>query len=74
MDRENLLLWCRKKTNNPNLEDEGDFKFVLDQLIEMVQRVGITSESLADMSRSFSSETHKEVMVLLSPYRKARFL
>lgn len=73
-DRLNLLLWTRKKTNNPKLEDEEDFAYVLDQLEDIIQRAGIASESLADMSQTFDGSTHKQMMGLLSPYRKAKFL
>lgn len=74
MDRYKLLLWCQKKTNNKDLEDEEDFSMVLDQLIEIMERVGVVSESLSDMSQSFNGETRKDMLDLLSPYRKAKFL
>lgn len=74
MDRNNLLLWCRKKCNNVTLEDTEDFSLVLDQLIEMVDKVGISSESIGDLSQSFSPDMNKEMLSLLSPYRKVKFL
>lgn len=74
MDREKLLLWCRKKTNNPTLEDVDDFSYVLDHLEDMVSRLGVTSESISDLSQSFEGDTNKEMMKLLSPYRRAKFL
>lgn len=74
MDRNHLLLWCKKRTNNTNLKDEEDFSLVLDQLIEIFNRVGVTSESLSDMSQSFSADINKDISILLSPYRKARFI
>ena len=74
MDRNKLLLWCKKKCNNVTLTDTEDFSLVLDQLIEMVDKVGISSESIGDLSQSFSSDMNKEILNLLSPYRKAKFL
>lgn len=74
MDRENLLLWCRKKTNNPDLEDKEDFSLVLDHIEDMIGRLGVTSESISDLSQSFEGDTNKEMMKLLSPYRRAKFL
>lgn len=72
--RYNLLLWCRKKCNNPLLVDELDFSMVLDNLAVIAGRSGISSESIGDLSQSFSGESTREVMDLLSPYRKAKFL
>lgn len=72
--RLNLLMWARRKTNNPKLEDEDDFAFVLDQLEDILARSGVVSESVADLSQSFSGDTNKEAMGLLSPYRKAKFI
>lgn len=74
MDRNNLLFWCRKKCNNSNLEDIEDFSLVLDRLMGMMENVGITSESIDGLSQSFSSDLQKDMMLLLSPYRKAKFL
>lgn len=75
MDRQALLEWCRKKTNNPELKDELDFAMVLDKIEGLLDSVGITSESIAgDLSQSFGQDAHKDIMVLLSPYRKAKFL
>lgn len=74
MDRNNLLLWCKKKCYNDKLKDEEDFSLVLDQLIELIEKVGITSESIGDLSQSFSGDMNKEILILLSPYRKAKFL
>lgn len=74
MNREELLLWARKKANNSKLKDEGDFSFVLDQLEDMVQRLGVASESISDLSQSFEGDTNKEILKLLSPYRRAKFL
>lgn len=74
MNREHLLMWCRKKTNNPTLEDKEDFSLVLDNMIDIFERVGITSESIADLSQSFNTETQKDILSMLSPYRKAKFL
>lgn len=73
-DRENLLLWVQKKTNNPSLIDVDDITFVLDQLEGIIARSGVQSESISDMSQSFSGNTNKEILDLLSPYRKAKFL
>lgn len=73
-ERLNLLLWARKKTNNPNLLDEDDFAYVLDQLEEVLARSGVASESISDMSQTFSGTTHQQMIGLLSPYRKAKFL
>lgn len=74
MDRNNLLLWCRKKCNNVTLEDTEDFSLVLDNIIDMISSIGVTSESIGDLSQSFGTDKHKEIMLLLSPYRKAKFL
>ena len=74
MDREKLLLWCREKTNNPLLEDKGDFSLVLDNMEDLISRNGIVSESIGDLSQSFGTDGYKDIMQLLSPYRKARFL
>ncbi len=74
MDRNNLLLWCRKKCNNETLEDTEDFSLVLDNIIDMISSIGVTSESIGDLSQSFGTDKHKEIMLLLSPYRKAKFL
>lgn len=73
-DRENLLGWAKKKANNPALKDEGDFSYVLDQLEDIFERAGVASERLADMSQSFDGSTHNQMMGLLSPYRRAKFL
>lgn len=74
MDRDKLLLWTHKKCNNTRLEDKDDFSLVLDQLIEILERAGVQSESIGDLSQSFNSDTRVEINNLLSPYRKARFL
>lgn len=74
MDRHNLLFWCRKKCNNETLTDAEDFSLVLDQLLGMLENVGITSESIDGLSQSFSADMNKEMMILLSPYRKVKFL
>lgn len=74
MNRDKLLLWCIRKCNNPLLEDTGGFSFVLDQLLEIFERTGISSESIDGLSQSFSSDINKEIRDLLSPYRKARFI
>ena len=69
-DREKLLLWCRKFCRNPNLEDKEDFSLVLDNMSDLFSRIGITSESLSDMSQSFGKETSLQVSSMLSPYRR----
>lgn len=73
-NRKNLLLWARKKANNPKLEDEGDFAYVLDQLEEVIDRNGVASESIADISQSFNGNMNQQMVGLLSPYRRAKFL
>lgn len=73
-DRQRLLFWCRKKANNENLADADDFAFVLDRLEDIMENIGIASESLADMSQTFDGSTHKQMMGLLSPYRRVKFL
>jgi hypothetical protein len=74
MDRTHLLLWCRRKTNNPKLEDEKDFSLVLDELTDLLGRAGVVSESIDSLNQSFNGEVYKDVMLLLSPYRKAKFI
>lgn len=74
MERNHLLMWCRKKTNNEHLIDEDDFSFVLNQLESLIESIGVTSENISDMSQTFSVDTNSEIMKLLSPYRKAKFI
>lgn len=73
-DRAKLLIWCRKYCNNANLQDTEDFSLVLDRMEEVIDHAGIASESLSDMSQSFSRETALGVRDLLSPYKKVKFL
>lgn len=73
-DREKLLIWCRKYCNNLSLEDEEDFKLVLDSMETIISNAGVTHESLSDMSQSFGKETALSVRDLLSPYKKVKFL
>ena len=73
-DREKLLLWCRKYCNNASLEDEEDFKLVLDKMIDVFDRAGIASESISDMSQSFSRETSFAVRDMLSPHKRLKVL
>lgn len=72
--RANLLLWCIDYCNNPYLADEGAFSLVLDQLEDLVQKTGVTSESIADLSQSFGGETAFTVNRLLAPYRRLRMI
>ncbi len=71
-DREMLLEWAKEYCNNETLEDTGGFSMVLDKLSESMDRVGITSESLSDMSQSFGTETDMAIYKLLSPYRRLK--
>ncbi len=74
MDRLNLLLWCRAKCNNELLEDVGGLSMVLDRLEGMIHNAGISSESIGGLSQSFSADMNSEMLKLLSPYRKAKFI
>lgn len=74
MDRIKLLMWCKKKCNNVNLKDEDDFSLVIDQLIGILETVGVTSESIDGLSQSFSADVNKDIRDLLSPYRKVKFI
>lgn len=47
---------------------------VLTELSGIMERVGVTGESLSDMSQSFGSDTAITVRNLLSPYRKFKSL
>ena len=73
-DRQKLLLWCRKFCFNDTLEDEEDFKLVLDEMENIIKHAGVTSESISDMSQSFGSDTAFTIRQLLSPYRKLKAL
>lgn len=74
MERQNLLEWCKLKTNNSKLKDEGDFKMVIDILIGIFENLGVTSESIDGLSQSFSADAYRDIIKLLSPYRKAKFI
>jgi len=73
-DREKLLLWCIRYCNNPNLTDTDDFALVLDNITDLFQKAGINSESIGDMSQSFSSDTAFRVRDMLSPYKRLKVL
>lgn len=73
-DREKLLLWCRKYCNNQALEDEDDFSLVLDNITDLFEKAGINSESIGDMSQSFSPETAFRIRDMLSPYKRLKVL
>jgi len=74
-DREKLLAWCKLYCNNSTLVDGADFSYVLDNLTAEMERVGITSESLSDMSQSFgSNDAGVSIKSLLSPYRRLKML
>ena len=74
-DREKLLEWCKLYCNNATLVDEAGFSYVLDNLTAEMERVGITSESLSDMSQSFgSNDAGVSIKSLLSPYSRLKML
>lgn len=74
MDRTKLLEWCKLYCNNPNLVDGGAFSIVLDNLTDIFQQAGITSESLGGMSQSFGADTAFTVRSMLSPFKRLKSL
>lgn len=73
-EREKILEWCKKYCNNPNLVDENDFSRVIDEIENIFKRVGVTSESLSDMSQSFGEDNSFSMRNLLSPYKKLKMI
>jgi hypothetical protein len=73
MNREYILIWCKKFCNNPNLTDTEDFSVVLTEIINAMERAGVTSQSLSDMSQSFG-ETYMSVGKMLSPYKRLKMI
>lgn len=73
-DREKLLLWCKKYCNNDSLVDSEDFALVLDNISDIMQKAGIVSESIGDMSQSFGADTAFRLRDMLSPYKRLRLL
>lgn len=74
-DREKLLEWCKLYCNNATLVDEAGFSYVLDNLTTEMERVGVTAESLSDMSQSFgSNDAGVSIKSLLSPYSRLKML
>jgi len=74
-DREKLLEWCKLYCNNYTLTDTSGFSYVLDNLESEMERVGVTSESLSDMSQSFgSNDAGMSIKNLLSPYSRLKML
>ena len=71
--RSQILLWCQKYCNNPELEDKDDFAYVLSQMEEIMDRVGVRSQSLSDLSETFGDEGIS-VRNLLSPYKRVKML
>ena len=74
-DREKLLEWCKLYCNNATLVDTEGFSYVLDNLVAEMSRLGVTSESLSDMSQSFgSNDAGVSIKSLLSPYSRLKML
>lgn len=74
-DREKLLAWCKKYCNNPDLTDSEDFALALDRLTDIFAKAGISTESLSDMSQSFSTKFGSfRINDVLSPYKRLRAL
>ena len=74
-DRAALLAWCKKQCNNPCLKDEGDFAYVLDQVAKEFQRMNIKSQSLSDMTTTYTNDTNNStIRNLLMPYSRIKFL
>lgn len=74
-DRKALLEWCRQYCNNPKLEDEGGFKYTLDQLEKEFKRMNIKSQSLNDMAMTYTNDQNNStIRNLLMPYSRIRFL
>jgi len=71
MNRAYVLIWCKKFCNNPDLVDEEDFSVVLSEVINTLERAGVTSQSLSDMSQSFG-ETYMTIGKMLSPYKRLK--
>jgi len=73
--REAYLEWINDFCNQNYTEDDmpGGVKLALDQLVKMsALPVGVTSESVADLSRSFSiaQEIPAPIRTKLYPYRR----
>ena len=73
-DREKVLDWCRLYCNDSTLEDEAGFSYVVDNVLDLIKRAGVSSESLGGMSQTFSKETALSLSNLLSPYKRLRTL
>lgn len=74
-EREQILNWSKKSCNNPDLLDDGDFAYVIDQIIESMAKAGVTSESIDGLSQSFgTNEGGLNIKSILSPYRRVKFL
>ena len=71
--RSQILIWCQKYCNNPELEDKDDFAYVLSHMEEIMDRVGVRSQSLSDLSETFGDEGIS-VRNLLSPYKRVKML
>ena len=74
-EREKILAWCKLYCNNATLVDTEGFSYVLDNLVAEMSRLGVTSESLSDMSQSFgSNDAGMSIKSLLSPYSRLKML
>jgi len=74
-ERQKLLAWCKKYCNNPDLIDADDFSYALDQLETSMASIGVTSESLSDMSQSFGvNESGMSIKNVLAPYKRLKML
>lgn len=73
MNREYLLEWCKKYTNNNSLQDVGDFHLVMNELVKEFDRIGISSESVSNVSFSYGGGSIN-IKILLDPYRKLKRL
>lgn len=74
-ERQNLVEWCKGKANNQNLgEDNKAFTFAVDRVENMIENIGITSESIGDLSQSFNADTYNDILDILSQFRKVKFL
>lgn len=74
-EREQILNWAKKYCYNPDLVDEGDFAYAIDQIVSAMAQAGVTSESIDGLSQSFGvNEGGLSIKSILSPYRRAKFL
>lgn len=74
-EREKLLEWAKMYCNNPNLEDQGAFSLVLDQLEKFEKRdLNVKSESLSRYSATYIDSIPQATLEFLATFKKVRFI